>query len=225
MALTDNLIAHWNLADNAASTTVVAQVGTNGTLAGGDNTSVKHATGPNAAIPDAFDTNGSDDEVDISGSSISFASGTACSFRALCNFDQTTGNIFGIPSSTNGRIVKVSDTAIAIGPAVSFTLASMGTTNWCDVVFTRNASNSGNVYLNGTVSSSGAQTLAITMAPTRIGHGNVGFFDGMLASISVWSRELSASEVTQLYNGGSWLAYPWSSAVPVFMNQYRQRVA
>lgn len=212
MALTDNLTVHFNLADNAASTTVVATVGTNGTLAGGDNTSVLHSAGPNSAIADALNFNGVDDTVDISGNSISFASGTACSFRALCKFDAASGSFLGINGTTNARMGKFDDTTITV-VATNYTVGSMGTTNFCDCVVTRNASNAVNVYMNGTVSGSGPQTQAVTLAPTRIALANVGFFDGKICSVSVWSRELSSTEVTQLYNSGNWLAYPWIAVV------------
>src|SRR5689334_12249072 len=85
------LIQHWKLDDNAASTTVVATVGNNGTLNGGDNTSVKHsATGPGTGITSSFDMNGTDDFIDIAGASLSFASGTAFSVSLFFQSDDNS---------------------------------------------------------------------------------------------------------------------------------------
>lgn len=211
-ALTDGLVVQMNLADNAASTTVVAQVGTNGTLEGGDNTSAKSVAGPNAAIASAFSLNGTDDAVDISGNSLSFASGAAFSVACWVEWDLSTGYVCGISGGTASRIIKISDTQIRLGSI--FDVASLGTTNWCLVVVTRTAANSENVYVNAVVSTTGAQTDSATFAPTKIGQSSTAFGDQSVASFSVWNRALSQSEITQLYNSGNGRAYPWSTAKP-----------
>jgi hypothetical protein len=36
-------------------------------------------------------------------------------------------------------------------------------------------------------------------------------FDGMIDEIGVWSRALTSGEVTQLYNSGAGLQYPFTS--------------
>jgi len=36
-------------------------------------------------------------------------------------------------------------------------------------------------------------------------------FNGSIDEVWIWSRALSAAEVTQLYNGGAWLTYPFVS--------------
>lgn len=55
-------------------------------------------------------------------------------------------------------------------------------------------------------------------------------FDGQMKLFRRWNRLLTADEKTQLYNSGSGLAYAsfgggGGPVIPVFMNQYRQRVA
>lgn len=226
MALTDNILLHLNLADNAASTTVVAQVGSNGTLLGGDNTSVKSTTGPNANIAAAFDLNGSDDAVDISANSISFASASAFSVRALVKFDQAVGQLLGLSSSANSRISKSTDTELRVvggsGTIRAYAVPSLGTTNWHDIVVTRTTGNATRLWCDGTESSSGSQSLAEAFAPNRIGSASTFFHDGKLAAATVWSRELSSAEVAELYNGGSWKAYPWAGGNLAAANYYRQ---
>jgi hypothetical protein len=40
-----------------------------------------------------------------------------------------------------------------------------------------------------------------------------GYFNGQLSSVSFWKRTLTTNERTELYNGGTGLAYPFTSAV------------
>lgn len=51
------------------------------------------------------------------------------------------------------------------------------------------------------------------------------YFNGLIDEVGFWKRLLTSDEKTRLYNGGNGLAYPFSTAIPVFMNQYRQRRA
>lgn len=76
-------------------------------------------------------------------------------------------------------------------------------------------------YLNGTqVGSTSAGTINTASGDVSIGRRgagaqNVGFFDGLIDEVSVFSTALSSSDITQLYNGGAPLAYsatPTSSA-------------
>jgi hypothetical protein len=53
----------------------------------------------------------------------------------------------------------------------------------------------------------------VTNVPLSIGaraDGNTAF-DGRIDEVGIWSRVLTASERTQLYNGGSGITYPFSS--------------
>ena len=76
-------VGTWGFNDNAASTVVIASIGANGTLGGGDNTSVKNTTGK---INDAFTLNGTDDYV-------SYGDLDATNFTIMCWFKTTgTGN-------------------------------------------------------------------------------------------------------------------------------------
>jgi hypothetical protein len=61
---TDHLVGYWPCDDNAASTTIVASVGSNGTLAGGDNTEDKDSA--DAVRGTSLLLNGTDDYIDLS---------------------------------------------------------------------------------------------------------------------------------------------------------------
>ena len=76
--------------------------------------------------------------------------------------------------------------------------------HWHHVVFTRNSSNSIQIYVNGNlsqnyVSNSGAvdDILYIGRDPEQ---GE--YFDGSMDEIAIWSTELSASQIHTLYNKG-----------------------
>jgi len=201
MALTQ----HWALADNAASTTVVATVGTNGTLLGGDNTSVKSAAGPGGSATLAFDLNGTDDAVDIAASAISFASGAACSFSAWFKLDGTTGRIFGNSGGSNNNSIRITaDTTVIVRPtstSLTFTVPALGTTAWHHILVTKTAGDSWRVFIDGVESVTGAQAGAVTMAVNRLGLATTSFHDGKLAYCKVFDSDESAN-VASLYAEG-----------------------
>jgi hypothetical protein len=220
------LVQHWKLDDNAASTTVVATVGTNGTLNGGDNTSVKSVAGPGGSITLGFDMNGTDDSIDISGSSLSYADGVAFSVNAWAEWDASLGRIIGSTAgTTSSRIIKLDDTHIAVynsaGSSVSFAVPSLGTSAWCHVLVCRAVTtNSVRCFVNGTESSSGALVLTGAFSPNELAkNGVASFHDGKLAQIKIFDSDESAN-VASLYAEG---VSAGGGVIPVFMNQYRQR--
>lgn len=100
---------------------------------------------------------------------------------------------------------------------------SPATATWYHVAVTRNKA-TGNVkfYVNG--AQQGATQSSITTSlnnsnvPFRVGAvGDTGsaanFFDGLMDEWGVWSRELSADEVAELYDGGSGATYPFSRLI------------
>ncbi len=201
------LIQHWALNDNAASTTVVATVGNNGTLAGGDNTSVKYTVdGPGGSITACFDLNGTDDAVTITGAALNFASGAAWSVSAWCNFDATTGTIIGLSSqASTHRIIKSTDAQILVrgsSGGITFTTPSLGTTNWHHILVTHDTSNNVRVFIDGTESSSGTQALAGTFGPDSLARTSTAFYDGRLAWVKVFDSD-EAANVGTLYAEGT----------------------
>lgn len=209
------LIQHWKLDDNAASTTVVATVGNNATLLGGDNTSAKTVAGPGGIITAGFDLNGTDDAIDISGASLSFGNLVEFSVSAWAEWDAAIGRILGNSGGvTSSRIIKLNDTTIAVydsaGASISFTVPSLGTSAWCHVLVTKTAANSMRVFVNGAESSSGAQGFGSgTFAPNRIGQNGVGsFHDGKLAQVKVFDSDESANVATLYAEGVDAAGHP-----------------
>src|SRR3990167_2612693 len=106
--------------------------------------------------------------------------------------------------TTNDGSVSVDHTAV--------------TTTWYHVVVTKDGTTV-KFYVNGAeVSANLTGTVPATIfngtGAFRVGsnEGISNFFDGIMDEISVWSRALSASEISLLYNLSSGLAYPLASA-------------
>ena len=70
-------------------------------------------------------------------------------------------------------------------------------------------------YINGSAGPTKTATLNTTGTGIWFGerkNSDVdGWFDGQADEIGIWSKELTSSEVTELYNGGSGLTYPFLS--------------
>jgi hypothetical protein len=209
-------VQQWNLQDNAASTTIVAAVGTNGTLVGGDNTSVKSTTGPGGSYPLGLDLNGTDDGIDVSGSSMLFAVDTAWAVSVWVKTDGATFPIMARPASNNPAILKTSDTAIQVrnsaGTAYNFTVPSIGTSAWRHYLVTKTAGNSLRVFVDGTESSTGAVTMAGNFNPETIGYRNGTFGDGQVSGVKVFNTD-QAANVATLYAEGS-----ASNVVPIIIH-------
>lgn len=216
------LIAHWPLNDSAASTNVVATVGTNGTLEGGDNTSVKAVAGPGGIITAGFDLNGTDDAITIAASALSFANSTAFSVSFWAEWDLSTGRPIGRSDGTTSRIFKSTDTTVlfinSVGTSVSFTVPSLGTSAWCHVLMTRTAGNSMRVFVNGVESSSGAQAAGGIFAPTYLGRHSSFYHDGKIAQVKIFDSDESANVATLYAEGVS----AGGVIIPVFAHHYAQ---
>lgn len=199
------LVQHWKLDDNAANTTVVATVGNNGTLAGGDNTSVKQTgSGPGGSITWAFDLNGTDDYVDISGATWSPAGPWTVSL--WINLDSVTSQFVMGRAASNFRHVLVSNsTTIVVASSFasnSFTVPTLSTATWYHLFITKDASNNVHVYVNGTESSSGGQadsTGQLTL--DTIGRRNATYCNGRVTQVRLWNSDESGSVATWYAEG------------------------
>lgn len=216
------LIQHWKCQDNAASTVVVADVGTNGTLVGGDNTSDKATTGPGTALTSAFDMNGSDDLVDISAASISFVSGEF-TFAAWINLDATTvQGVFGISGSNNSTLRIASSTSFLFRTGVNSTFAvpEMSTGTWYHLLLSRSAAGNVRLFLDGVESSTGALANDTTFAPTRFANQNAAFLNGRICDVRVYDSDESANVATIMAEkdaGGATFQAAWARGSNVLL--------
>jgi len=96
----------------------------------------------------------------------------------------------------------------------------LSTSTWIHVVVTRKASTRSRMYINGALDNSNTSTLNPTYVTTSIPiPSSIGayrsdatnvqdFFSGKIDAVSVWNKELSAAEITELYNSGTGKQYP-----------------
>lgn len=88
---------------------------------------------------------------------------------------------------------------------------SVSTGTWYHVVLTLSSSNTYELFINGSSVDTGSGATWGTFTPVfRIG-GTYStasrFFDGIVDEVGIWSKVLSSSEITDLYNSGNGLPY------------------
>ena len=100
----------------------------------------------------------------------------------------------------------------------------LGTATWVYVTVVVTIANGNStkaeLYINGTsqgnftlFDGTGATSVQNSTSAFQIGYESFqGAFDGMIDEFGLWSRVLTSTEVTQLYNGGAGLAYPFGES-------------
>lgn len=215
MALTDNLISYWKL-DGNSNDSVASNNGT--------DTAITYSAG-NGKIVQGAGFNGSTSNIDI-GSPASLDDLSVLSYAFWINVSSLAAEI--MPISKNYKWFRVrTDGTIESSIGASGTTNSSISTNtvststWYHIVFTYDdaGDRKGHIYLNGSEVTYGTQT-ACTGTITAdnafnqfIGQYQGGLFrwNGAIDEVGIWSRVLSGAEITQLYNSGSGLSYPFTS--------------
>lgn len=227
MALTDNLISYWKL-DETGSSNANDSVGDNDLT----NTNVTYSSGKinNGAI-----FNGT--SADLSGGDIASFEGIGA-FSLSVWVKPTTDNVRGIivsKDNTSGQRSWYLDRSLTSGNQIGFSFGD-GTTGeavtnnavakdvFTHVVVTYDktigtATDRLKIYFNGT---SQALTIGANFSgdvPTSTSSFQIGardtsssrvFFAGSIDEVGIWSRALTSTEVTALYNSGNGLQYPFS---------------
>lgn len=191
-----SLIHHWKCQDNAASTAVVAAVGTNGTLIGGDNTSDKSVAGPGTAYPLALGFNGSDDAVDISAAAISIANLTAFTFSCWVYFLATGQRVLGMAAAAESRILTtpgMTRVDVTLSGTGNFTVSSVATVVWHHLLVSRTAANSTRCFMDSVESSSGALTVNGIFRPNVLARSQATYGQIRLADVRVYNSDESAN--------------------------------
>lgn len=94
---------------------------------------------------------------------------------------------------------------------------SPSTATWYHVVVSYDASaGSATLYINGSQFGSTITGLKTSIfngtSPFTLGYDGFQYFDGLLDMVGVWNVALTSSEVTELYNSGAGVQYPFASA-------------
>lgn len=195
------------LDDSAASTTVVATIGTNCTLEGGENTSgVQTLSGP-GGLAYAFDLDGNDAVVIGSIADINYATAEAFTFSGWVNLDSLTSQpVWGRNVSSAGSFSVLNSTTIRVISSVAtqdYTVPSMSTGTWYHIFITRTGGNSCRVFLNGTESSTGAASVAGGFNISRAGRHDTTYLDGRISQLRFFNTDESANVATYYAEGVS----------------------
>lgn len=229
MALNTNLISYWKLDNNSADALGV----NNGT----DGGSLTYATGRiNQGVSQTDGATGlgisfgTGTTLDLSAYPLSVSAW----FKTSSSFsqDNDTMRIFGsqLQSAPFSNYLLQMDMGsvsgdrgkIALGyrntAGTSYFVTSSSLYNdgaWHFATGTIDGSGNMKLYIDGSLVASGT-TATGTLSPSRlstIGSGSItsanDVWVGQIDEVGVWSRELSSTEVTSLYNGGGGFQYPF----------------
>lgn len=205
MALTTNLVAYWKLDANSQDATGNGHTGT--------DTAITYNPGNGKIIQGAgFDGSSSK----ITYGPFTFGITMSISFWLL---GLPSNGVFFMDSTGSRMYMWFPGAAIntAWGGADSGNIThSLSGGTWAHIVFTTDGVN-GQFYKNGiTLGASMAfAPTSITSTVSRFGANfsdTAGtFLNTPLDEIGIWNRALSSAEITQLYNGGSGLTYPFTA--------------
>jgi len=214
MALTDNILAYWNLNNNGSGgVSIVDSTGNGYTLSqtgtvalgtgliGGD--AVFSGDGSNLATTTPFDFSG-DFSISLWGkvdpTNVGFFIGPVSGSQGV--------ELYLLPTNNGAFVASYGGTFLATSST-----APTDATAWNYYVFTRESGNI-SIYLNGSPVGTGSEGTDLS------GTYSFGFestyntsFAGSIDEVGVWSRALSQSEVTELYNQDAGLTYPFGVAL------------
>lgn len=223
MALIDNLISYYKFDENAANTTVTDSHGSNTGTASTNTSNLFNASG---RINSAFDFDGSSEYVtgiyDIDGSS-------SFSLSAWINLDDITStqSIYGTTIGGVGATfelfvtgsnldINIRNNAGSLSQHTGTTILSTGT--WYHVVVIYDSSGQTmKTYINNSIDINDSYTLGSwsnTANPTIASFDSINrrhYLNGRVDEVGIFSTNISVSDVSDLYNSGNGLAYPFSA--------------
>lgn len=223
MALIDNLVSYWKL--DEASGTRYDSHGTNHLT---DNNTVASATGKIGTAADFESTNteylSCDDNASLSTGDIDFTYSCWINPESLVSYPVIIRK--GSDINDNVEYVLYYDTvnnALKFGATWSGNYgevssgSSLSTATWYFVVFHHDSVNNQlAISVNGGTLQTTSWSLGVddSAFPFCLG-ASVGqslWWDGLIDEVGFWKRVLTSGERTQLYNGGSGLAYPFTAS-------------
>jgi hypothetical protein len=213
MALTTNIVAYWKLDESSGNAT--DSVGSN-TLT---NTNVTYTAGKinNGAVFNSTTDKFAPASVPVTGNSAF----TVSAWVYPTNTGSEQGFVFywGNISSKASTYLKYNLSGGAkigfgaFGADLTYSV-TLTTSTWYHLVYTYDQSNA-ILYINGSaVSTQGLSGLNVGTNTARVGisidDDSSSVWKGSLDEIGIWSRALSSTEVTSLYNSGNGIQYPFA---------------
>ena len=202
---------------------------TNDVFGSNHGTLMNGTTFTTGKIGNAFSFDGVNDYVELPSTSLRMTGDFTISCWFYMNTQSTYNafveNFYGINVSNRyGWALYYQSGKIRFGTYNVSTAITVGSTTittgqWYHLVVTKTTTGSPKIYLNGVLESSTVNAGPTTLHPIynsnnipRFGvdvdaGGWGGYLNGRLDSVNVWNRELSANEVSMLYNGSNGTQY------------------
>lgn len=219
MALTDNILAYYKLDENTGTSAADATgSGNTGTL----TNSPTWTTGKiNSGLSFA---SASSQHVDcgtaINPTAITFtywmnATSFPNAYNSPVDRNGATANDFFAPLiKSSGKLAIYAGLGTGSVNYDGTGANTLSTGTWYFIAATYDSTNGLSGYVNASLDKNvaAAGTLATTAQSTWIGGSAIGgrYFNGIVDEVGIWSRALTSTEISQLYNSGSGLQYPFS---------------
>lgn len=222
MALIDNIVAYYKLDESSGN----ASDATGGGKTLTNNNTVAYAAGKinNGADFSSTNTNKSlriNNDMGIGGGNVSISAWIkreSSDFMFPIQVQDATSHIAyslsyesgGIKANRNKINTVVNQTtaqAISLSTWAHVVLTYDGSTVSCYV----NAGTPQTVASSGNGGSGGSDSFTIGCDVNTGTGADQFFYDGMVDEVGIWSRALSSAEVTELYNGGAGIQYPFTA--------------
>lgn len=221
--LLNNLVSYYQMHGNS-NDSVASNNGT--------DSSITYNTGNGKILQGAGFSTGS--KIVIPGIASSFLSGVSFTIagwfsisstavsRTVCKYFNVTNNVVNIEIffRTDGKVeAYFQNTGGTYFEAITASAFDDG--NFHLIVATYNHT-TGDIKVNvddgagtGTAGSSGSKDTTTSLTANNWGQQESGGnqYDGKMDEIGVWSRVLTAGEITELYNGGAGITYPFTPTV------------
>jgi len=205
MALKDNLTSYWSLQGNSNDSA--------GTQNGTD-TSISYSTSY-GKIDQGASFNGSTSL--ISKTSTNLPSGSSARTVSLWIYRTgTEGTVFFYGTAVAGGMIAINLNATGLncfgntGTYDITTTTTISSSTWYHIVFTNDGTTS-RLYKNASETGNKAITYSTTASSElQMGNGTPWAstpWTGYIDEVGVWTRALSGSEITELYNSGSGKSY------------------
>ena len=208
------LVSYWKL-DEASGAVVDSRDSNNGTNSGA-------SPGSTGKINDAYDFAGGDyigfgdpDNLQLGSTgaiSCWIYSTNSANYRTIISKGNSiTGrNGYEIYHDGFGNITGM----LASGSAVAWiTIGGFAINEWVHIVFTWNATTA-YIYRNALSPQSGSTVVPVSDVYNLVigesaSNAGTDYFIGLIDEVGIWNRQLTGDEVTDLYNSGNGLAYPF----------------